>query len=51
MIKVVIFDGVNCVTFQEPLSVGLARDYKIPLEKTLPFFKGALQIVWQGKLM
>jgi putative hydrolase of the HAD superfamily len=43
MIKVVIFDGVNCITYQEPLSVGLERDYKIPLEKTLPFFKGVLQ--------
>jgi putative hydrolase of the HAD superfamily len=43
MIKVIIFDGINCITYQEPLSVGLARDYKISLEKTLPFFKGALQ--------
>src|SRR3989338_912213 len=43
MIKVVIFDGVNCITYQEPLSIGLERDYKIPLEKTLPFFKGVLQ--------
>lgn len=43
MIKVIIFDGINCVTYQEPLSVGLARDFNISLEKTLPFFKGALQ--------
>ncbi len=49
MIKVIIFDGVNCITYQEPLSVGLARDYKIPLEKTLPFFKGALQDCVAGK--
>ncbi len=43
MIKVIIFDGVNCITYQEPLSVGLERDYKISLEKTLPFFRGVLQ--------
>lgn len=43
MIKVIIFDGVNCITYQEALSIGLERDYKIPLEKTLPFFKGELQ--------
>ena len=43
MIKVIIFDGVNCITYQEALSIGLARDYKISLEKTLPFFRGALQ--------
>lgn len=43
MIKAIIFDGVNCITYQEPLSVGLARDYNLPLEKTLPFFKGVLQ--------
>jgi HAD superfamily hydrolase (TIGR01509 family) len=49
MIKVVIFDGVNCITYQEPLSVGLERDYKIPLEETLPFFKGELQDCVAGK--
>lgn len=43
MIKVIIFDAVGLLTRQEPLSVGLARDYNIPLEKTLPFFTGALQ--------
>lgn len=43
MIKVIIFDGINCISYQEPLSIGLARDYNIPLEKTLPFFKGVLQ--------
>ncbi len=49
MIKVVIFDAVNCITYQEPLSVGLARDYGIPLEKSLPFFKGPLQDCVEGK--
>ncbi len=49
MIKVIIFDGVGLITHQEPLSVGLARDYKIPLEKTLPFFKGALQDCVAGR--
>ncbi len=43
MIKVIIFDAVGLFTKQEPLSVGLDRDYGIPLEKSLPFFKGALQ--------
>lgn len=49
MIKVIIFDGVNCITYQEPLSVGLARDYGVPLEKSLPFFKGPLQDCVAGK--
>ncbi|KKR41681.1 MAG: HAD-superfamily hydrolase, subfamily IA, variant 3 [Parcubacteria group bacterium GW2011_GWF1_40_6] len=49
MIKVIIFDGVNCITYQEALSIGLERDYKIPLEKTLPFFKGELQDCVAGK--
>jgi putative hydrolase of the HAD superfamily len=43
MIKVIIFDGVNCITYQEPLSTGLMRDYNIPIEETLSFFKGELQ--------
>jgi putative hydrolase of the HAD superfamily len=43
MIKVVLFDAVGLITHQEPLSVALERDHGIPLEKTLPFFKGALQ--------
>jgi putative hydrolase of the HAD superfamily len=49
MIKVIIFDGINCVSHQEPLSVGLAKDYDIPLEKTLPFFKGVLQDCVAGR--
>jgi len=49
MIKVIIFDGVNCITYQEALSIGLERDYKIPLEETLPFFKGELQDCVAGK--
>jgi putative hydrolase of the HAD superfamily len=43
MIKVIIFDAVGLLTRQEPLSKALERDHGIPLEKTLPFFKGALQ--------
>lgn len=49
MIKVIIFDGINCISYQEALSIGLERDYKIPLEKTLPFFKGELQDCVAGK--
>lgn len=49
MIKVIIFDGVNCITYQEPLSISLERDYGIPLEKSLPFFKGPLQDCVAGK--
>ena len=43
MIKAIIFDGINCISHQEPLSVGLARDYGFSIEKMLPFFKGELQ--------
>lgn len=43
MIKVIIFDGVGLITHQEPLSVGLVRDYGFSMDKMLPFFKGPLQ--------
>ena len=49
MIKVVIFDAIGLLTHQEPLSVGLTKDYGIPLETTLPFFRGALQDCVAGK--
>lgn len=49
MIKVVIFDGINCISHQEPLSVGLERDYGFSMEKMLPFFRGELQDCVAGK--
>jgi putative hydrolase of the HAD superfamily len=49
MIKVIIFDAVGLFTRQEPLSIGLERDHGIPLEKSLPFFKGALQDCVAGR--
>jgi putative hydrolase of the HAD superfamily len=49
MIKVVIFDAIGLLTNQEALSKGLARDYGIPLEKSLPFFIGPLQECVSGK--
>ena len=49
MIKIIIFDGVNLITHQEPLSVGLARDYGFSMGKMLPFFTGPLQECVAGK--
>jgi len=49
MIKVIIFDGVGLITHQEPLSVGLARDYGFSMEKMLPFFTGPLQDCVAGR--
>ena len=49
MIKVIIFDGVGLITHQEPLSVGLARDYGFSIEKMLPFFRGPLQECVAGR--
>ena len=49
MIKLIIFDAVGLFTRQEPLSIALERDHGIPLEKSLPFFKGALQDCVAGR--
>jgi putative hydrolase of the HAD superfamily len=49
MIKLVIFDGVGLITHQEPLSVGLVRDYGFSMEKMLPFFTGPLQECVAGR--
>ena len=49
MIKLVIFDGVGLITHQEPLSVGLMRDYGFSIEKMLPFFTGPLQDCVAGR--
>ena len=48
-IKVIIFDGVGLITHQEPLSIGLVRDYGFSMEKMLPFFTGPLQECVAGK--
>ena len=49
MIKIIIFDGVNLITHQEPLSIGLVRDYGFSMDKMLPFFTGPLQECVAGK--
>jgi putative hydrolase of the HAD superfamily len=49
MIKLVIFDGVGLITHQEPLSVGLARDYGFSTSNMLPFFTGPLQDCVAGR--
>ena len=49
MIKIIIFDGVNLITHQEPLSIGLVRDYGFSMDKMLQFFTGPLQECVAGK--
>lgn len=49
MIKVAIFDVDGVLINGERFSVALAREYGIPLEKTLPFFNGPFQDCIVGK--